>query len=220
MYKILIGLIFLSSLTSYSQNIEIIGGLNKNSFFDFQQNEGYYSSSYDSDYGYAIRIGIENIQVDWLTLRFTLSYDKYGGELEASDGGMGGTYTTNAKIDKSVISFGVFPVNFKIIDRIDLNFGFEFTGLLNENFSGISSGWTIAEPNWSYELNEKYDSYSSKTYFGLRGRIAYDFYISDKLAISPQYSYYFGLSNEFDQFPEATKSMRHYFCIGLQRKIK
>jgi hypothetical protein len=221
MKRVLIGLIFLNSLNLFSQNLEIIGGLNKNSFFDFQLNEEYYSSSYNSEYGYAIRIGIENIKVDWLTLRFTLSYDKYGGELEATGGsGLGGGYTTNATIDKSVISLGIFPLNFRIIDRIDLNFGFEFAGLINENFSGTSSGWSMVNPSWSYDLNDKYDRFSAKTYFGFRGRIAYDFNISDKWTISPQYSYYFGLTNEFDEFPEATKSMRHYFCIGLQRKIK
>ena len=220
MRNLTLTLILFTSLSAFSQNIEINGGLNKNNFFDFQQNEGHFSSSYNSDYGYAIRIGIENIKVDWLTLRFTLGFDKYGGELTASDGGLGGGYTTDAKVDKSVISLGMFPLNLKIIDRIDLNFGFEFSGLISENFSGISSGWLMGEPDWSYDLNDKYERFSSKTYFGLRGRIAYDFNISDKLAISPQYSYYFGLSNEFDEFPEATKSMRHYFSIGIQRKIK
>jgi len=54
MKKLFIGLIFLSSLTAFSQDIELIGGTNKNDFFDFQQNEGHFSSSYNSDYGYAI----------------------------------------------------------------------------------------------------------------------------------------------------------------------
>jgi hypothetical protein len=215
MKKIFIGLILLNSLTAFSQNIEIIGGLNQNNFFNFKQNEGHFSSSYKSDYGYAIRVGLEDIKVDWLTLRFTLSYDKYGGELKASISKLSGEYTTNARIDKSVISLGVFPVNFKIMDRIDLNFGFELSRLINENYSGTSSGWRMGTPYWSYDLIDKYDRYNSKTYFGVRGRIAYDFNISDKLAISPQYSYYFGLSKEFDEFPETTKSMRHYFCIGL-----
>lgn len=80
-----------------------------------------------------------------MTLRFTLSYDKYGGELKASDVGLSGVYTTNAKIDKFVISLGVFPVNFKIIDRIDLNFGFELSRLISENFIGSSSGWQLGE---------------------------------------------------------------------------
>jgi len=220
MKKAIIVLIFFNSLTTLSQNVEMYGGVNKNRFFDYQNNNGHYRSSYNADYGYAIGIGIENIKLDWLNLRFTLTYDKYSGELTASDGGNGGEYTTNAMIDKSVISLGVFPINFRLWGRIDLNFGFEFAGLLSENFEGTTSGWILGEPDWSYDLEDKYDNYSSNTYFGLRGRIAYDFKLSDKLAISPQYSYYFGLSNEFDEFPEYTKSMRHYFCVGLQRKIK
>jgi hypothetical protein len=217
---IFIGLILLKSLTAFSQNIELISGLNKSNFFDFNQNEGHFNSSYNSDYGYAMRIGIENIKVDWLTLRFTLGFDKYGGKLTASDGGLGGGYTTDAEIDKSVISLGVFPLNVKIINRIDVNFGFEFSGLISENFSGTSSSWREDEPGRSTDLNDIYDRFSSKTYYGLRGRIAYDFNISEKLAISPQYSCYFGLSNEFDRFPEATRSLRQYFCIGIKKKLK
>ncbi len=221
MKRVLVVFVLLSSLTVFSQNIEVIGGLNKNVFFDFQKNEGHFISNYVSDYDYVIRIGVEEIKVDWLTLRFTLSYDKYRGELKASDGGLGGGYATNVKIDKSIISLGVFPVNFEILDRIDLNFGFELARLINDNFTGTSSGWIMNKPNWSYDLNEKYNRYSSKIYFGLRGRIAYDFNISDKLVISPQYSYYWGgVSNEFDEFPETTKAMRYYFCIGIQRKLK
>lgn len=219
MKRILIGFILLSSLTVLSQKIEIIGGLNKNAFFDFRENKGHFSSNFISGYGYAVRIGIEEIKVDGVNLRFTLSYDKYGGELDVSDGGLGGGFATNAKVDKSIISLGVFPMNFKIIDRIDLNFGFELAGMISENVTGKSSGWIMNESEWSYDLNEKDNRYNSETYFGLRGRIAYDFIISDRLAISPQYSYYFGLTNEFDEFPKKTKSMRHYFCIGIQRKL-
>ena len=219
MKQILAVLIILNSLTLFSQNVEILGGLNKNSFFDFMQNDVHFNSSYNSYFSYSIRIGIDDVKVDWLPLRFTLSYDKYGGKVNASVGGLGGGNTIIAEIDKSIISLGVFPINFKIIDRIDLNFGFEISGLINENFNGTESGWQMGEADWSYNLIDKYNRYSAKTNFGLRGRIAYDFNISDELAISPQYSYYFGLSNEFEEFPQETKSMRHYFCIGFQIKI-
>ncbi|MEA3448769.1 MAG: hypothetical protein U9Q98_10055 [Bacteroidota bacterium] len=33
-------------------------------------------------------------------------------------------------------------------------------------------------------------------------------------------SVYYGISSEFAEFPEATKSIRHYFCIGLQRTLE
>ena len=218
MKNLFIGLILLSSQNLFSQNLEIIGGLNSNSFFNFVQSDGRFNSSYNSEQGYTIRVGLGDIKLESLNFRFTLSYEKYGGEIDVSFYGLGGGTRTQAAIDKSVISLGVFPINFKIIDRIDLNFGFEISGLINENYSGTSSGHLMGD-SWSYDLNEKYDRYSAKMYFGLRGRIAYDFNVSEKLAISPQYSYYLGLSREFDKFPDETKSMRHFFGIGLQRKI-
>ncbi|NCA86904.1 MAG: hypothetical protein EOM83_15285 [Clostridia bacterium] len=221
MKKLFIGLILLnSSLVLFSQNIEVFGGLNQNTFFDFQKNEGHFHSSYNGDEGYAIGIGVDNIKVDKMTLRFTLTYDKYGGKIEASDGGLGGGYTTRAEIDKSILSLGFFPLNFRFFDRIDLNFGFEVSALVVDDFKGRSSGWMMGTPGWSYDLNEKYNRFSAKKYFGLRGRIAYDFYLTDKIAVSPQYSYYFGLSHEFDEFPEETKSKRHYLFIGIKRVIK
>ena len=218
MKHILISIIFLSSLPSFSQSIAIIGGLNHNSFFDFRKDEMLYSSSYSSDLGYTIRIGLEDIKVKRLKLRFTLSYDKFGGKIEISDWALGGGDETNAEINKSVISLGIFPVNFKIIDRFDINLGLEIAGLISEHIIGTQSYWEMGQLVWVKDLNDKDERFCAKAYFGLCGRIAYDIGISDNLTISPQYSYYFGVSNEF--VIKTTKSMRHYFCIGLQRKIK
>ncbi len=218
MKNLIIGLILLNSLTVFSQNIELFGGLNRNSFFDYRQ-VGHFVSSYNSELGYSFGVGVDNIKLNQWALRFTLNYDKYGGKVTASDGGLGSTFRTIAEIDKSIVSLGVFPVNFKLFDRIDLNFGFEISGLINEKVKGSYSTWSKGQPYRELDLNDKYERFSSMLYFGLRGRIAYDFNLSDNLAISPQYSYYFGLSNEFVGFPEKTKSMRHYLGIGLQRKI-
>jgi len=211
--------ICLTNLTLFSQDIELVGGINKNNFFDFNTDEGHYKSSYTSGLGYSVGIGIEDIKLDSLKLRFTLSLDKYSGQLNVSDGGLGGGNTTKAEIDKSVISLGFFPLNLKIMNRIDLNFGFEFSRLIHEFIKGTASGWSISNPSWSYDLSEKYTRYSSLTNFGLKGRIAYDISLSDILVISPQYSFYYGLLNEFDEFPKETKSMRQYICIGVQMKL-
>ena len=218
--RLFIILICLGNMSLFSQNMEVIGGINKNNFYNFNQ-QGHFVSSYTPGLGYTLKVGIEDVKVDWLKLRFTLGYDRCSGKLEASDGGLGGGYTTIAEVDKSLISVGVFPVNFKIINRIDLNFGFDISGLISETIEGTRSEWRIDEPYGSnYDLSDIYDRYSSLLYFGLKGRLAYDLRISDKLVISPQYSYYFGLSNEFDEFPEQTKSMKHYFCIGIQKRLR
>lgn len=177
-------------------------------------------SSYKSKYGYAAHVGIENVKVDRITFRFTLGFEKYGGELEASEFGMSYSSKTKANVDKSVISLGIFPLNFKLFKKIDLNFGFEMAALINENYSGTISGWTMPNQYWSSDLEGEYSRFNSKFYFGLRGRVAYDIKISEQFIISPQYSFYCGFMNEFDEYPQKTKSFRNYLGIGIQRKLK
>jgi hypothetical protein len=55
--------------------------------------------------------------------------------------------------------------------------------------------------------------------FGLRLRLAYTIPLSETIFISPQYSFYYGLTNEFKEFPEITKSYRHYLLIGIGKKM-
>ena len=223
MRQIIIAFILLVNNYCFSQDIELIGGVNKNNFYDFRRNEGHYNSSYISDFGYTFRIGVENVKlkkIDNLNLRFTLSYDKYGGGIKVSDGGNGGGYSTTANINKSIISLGIFPLNFKVKNKIDLNFGIEFSRLMIDGFEGEYNYWLM---NWgsSYDnLNEKYNRFNARNYFGIRGRIAYDFNITENLILSPQYSYYLGLGSEFEEFPRTTSSIRQYLSLGIQMKIK
>ena len=204
----------------FSQNLEIIGGINKNIFFDFQEDDGHSRSTYNSQLGYEIHAAIEDVKIGEGKWKFTLGFENYGGEINAIDGSLGGSYATNAKIDKSIITVGVYPFNFKIIDRIILNFGFEIGGLVHENVTGTTSRRGLHQPAYTYDLNGRTPNYNAPIYLGLRGRIAYDFNISDKMAISPQYSYYFGVSPEFKEFPSYTKSMRHFLGIGIKRSLE
>jgi len=220
MKLIILILIAISCLPLFGQNIELFGGLNTNQFHDYRQNEGHFQSSYNPGSGYSFALAIDSIKADWMTLRFTLKFDKYSGSLTASDGGLGGGYTTTAKIDKSLISLGVFPLNFRIIKRIDLNIGFEISKLISESYKGTSNDWLMGRPNWSYDLQEKYNKYSSSINLGLSTRLAYNLQINESIIISPQYIFYFGLSNEFIEFPEATKSIRHFIGIGIKKRIK
>lgn len=148
-------LLLLINLALFSQNLELVGGINTNRFFDFREGEGHFNSTYNSQLGYSFRFAIQDVKIETLKWRFTLGYEKYGGEINVKDGGRGGGYTTQAKIGKSVISIGIFPLNFKIIDRIDINVGFEIAGLISENVNGTRSGWTIYNPSYSHDLNDE-----------------------------------------------------------------
>lgn len=212
-------LIAIISCNLFSQKIELFGGANKNVFHDYN-NDRHFSSTYNSDYGFSAGFGLDSIKIDWLTLRFTLEYDKYKGKLNATHVSLGGGNTTIANIDKSVISLGIFPINFLIFKRIDLNFGLLISRLITESNNGTITGWKIGSPDYNYILQDRYKRYSTLTYFGFQGRIAYDFKISQSIIISPQYIYYFGFSNEFVESPEDTKSMRHYFRLGIEKNFK
>lgn len=218
--KLIISLIIcLNSIFVFGQNIELFGGPNKNIFHDNLENDGHYSSSYNSAFGYSAGIGINDIKIDWLSLRFTLCYDRYGGKIDVSDGGLGGGTTIKADIDKSLVSLGLFPINFTVLKKIDLNLGFEVSRLIGETFSGELSGWQTGKLGWSYDLNDKYDRISELTNYGIRARIAYNFTISESIVIVPQYSFYYGLGYEFNESLATTKSMRHYLSIGIEKKI-
>ncbi len=220
MKKIQIAFLLLSSLTVSSQSIEINGGLNINRFYDFASRESRVLSNYQSENGYSIRLGYENRFSDRVKLRFTLGYIEYGGQLYTESGGLGSKSIVNAEVRRSVISLGVFPLNFKLKNRINLNFGVELSSLINDKINVIySTTPTMTEPAQEHDLNDMYDDLSQKFYLGLRGRIAYDFVLSDQWSILPQYSYYLGMTNEFIEFQAPTKSMRHNFCIGVQRKF-
>lgn len=218
-------LAFLNTLVLSGQQFELFGGPVKNTFYDFMNKDGHFMSSYNSGLGYSAGIGMDSVKVDWLTIRFTLNIDKYGGNLDASYGGLAGGSGTKATISKSLVSLGIYPINFRILKRIDLNIGMEMSGLIDESFTGIVSGWSLQIPGWypesySYKLEDENKRYSAKNYFGLQGRIAYNINLSPAIILAPQYSYYFGMSNEFDEFPQETKSMRHYFCLGIKTKFK
>lgn len=218
MKKFWLGVLILTSLTTFSQNIEIIGGVSRNNFFNYKT-EGHFMSEYESAYGYLLQVSVDDINMDWHKWRLALTLEKYGGNLKVSDGGLGGGYSTTADVDKTILYLGWNPVNVKILKRIDFNLGIEFGRLIHETFSGRAYGWSMGTPDWSNDLSEEYDHFSANNYIGAKARIAYDIQITDKFVLSPQYSYYFGLTKEFQVFPEETKSMRHSFSVGLQRKL-
>ncbi|MCX7985821.1 MAG: hypothetical protein N2662_02645 [Bacteroidales bacterium] len=217
--KLLYTIMFLAYINVlFAQKIEVFGGACYNIFHDYNKNEGHYMSSYKSEFGYSSGFGIDSITIDKIPFRFTLQLDKYGGKIDVSDGGLGGGYKTVATVDKLIISLGIFPVNLMIFKKIEINIGLIISRLIDETFIGTSSGWMLNQPSWSYNLHDIYDRFSSSTYTGLQGRIACDFKAFKSVWITPQYFYYYGISDEFTKLD--TKSKRHYIGIGIKKRIK
>lgn len=215
MKRLSLFLCVLFSCTLYAQNTEITAGYIQNNFFDFEKDEVYNSSNYSSKGGFGLELGIDEVMIDSIKVRFTLSYSKYSGKIRNYSGGKGSGTTIRANVHKSIVSLGFFPLNFKILDRIDLNFGVEGSMLLHERFSGSNSSWNIIGGGGTQDLGEA-ERFNARFYAGACGRLAYEIHWSEHIIISPQYSFHLGLTQEFEDYSTETKSMRHFFGLGVQ----
>lgn len=217
--KLLASIALLICMPIFGQNIEVFGGLNTTFYHDFEDDHGHYRSSYNSGSGYSFGVAIDSIRFDKTRrIRLTLMYNKYSGGLTASDGGLGGGYTTQADFEKQIISLGVYPLNFRDIKGFDINIGFEVSRLIQESINGIRKGWLAGE-NYSNTIQEQYKQYSSTTTIALCARLAYSFKLNESILILPQYGFYYGLKGEFQEFPKGTKSIRNFIGIGVKMTL-
>ncbi|PLX16056.1 MAG: hypothetical protein C0599_15705 [Salinivirgaceae bacterium] len=216
--KISVVLLFLFfSLSLSAQNVEVVGGALFNSFSSAEDDTPYTDFYAKSNTDYSFNIGIDDIKFDWLPLRFTLGYEKYGGAIEASESGHMYKKSVDFNVKKTVLALGIYFINFKFFDHLDLNVGLQFNRLLNQNVEGTGEDITYFD---NPELIEyEVDFKGEKSTYGLRGRLAYDFYLNDRFAISPQYDFFYGLSYESEDFPSSVHSYKQYLSVGLQMKV-
>lgn len=214
-------LIAVVALKTYSQKIELYTGALENHFYECIEETPHYYSSYSNNWGYSLGFAIDSLKFEWHTLRISVQYDNYSGGIFARTGGKGSSYTVDCQIDKHVISLSIYPVNIrKLVKKMQLSIGVTGSILIKGSFSGEYNGWSITDGTFSGSLNEKYNSYSTSFTFGIQSLINYRFRVSNSFELVPQYSFYLGLSKELTNFPESTKSMRHYFLLGLRKRIK
>lgn len=220
---VLVIFLILNNLTlcTYGQKLEVYTGALYNSFYGNSTNTAGYSADYKGKWGYSIGLAMDSIKVEWHTLRIGIQYDFYGGGMEASTGFHGGGDHINGQIQKGILSLSIYPINIrKLVPHMQFSVGLTGSFLLYETFSGDYSSWSFGQGSTSGTLEDKYDSYSSIATLGLQLLINYRIPITKELALVPQYSFYFGLTPELQELPEAMKSIRNYFLIGLQKNIK
>ncbi|MDT8412176.1 MAG: hypothetical protein RQ875_06940 [Vicingaceae bacterium] len=198
------------------QTVEIFGGGSYNHLFERGDFSGHYQSEYKDGRGFVFGFATEEIKTDWVKWRFTLSFEKYNGEFSVTDGGQGGSYTTSATFEKSIIALGLYPFNINVTKNLHLNLGLVFSRMIDEKLEGTNYGWGINTNYWLHTLDEN-TRYSNRGMVGFQIRLAYQIKLSEKLILLPQYHFYYGMSKEF-KVSEA-RAMRHYFSIGLSKTI-
>jgi hypothetical protein len=188
--------------------------------WDNKDENPHWKSAYETGQGYSIMIAVEDVRLDWARMRISMALEHFNGDVYAYSGGLGSGSGTSAEFNKSMLSVCIFPHGFSVRDKLDIQIGIQLSCLLNENFSGRKGWWSIL-PNsgGNSTLEDTYDHYNSAFYFGLVGRLAYNFRIAESIYIFPQYSFYFGTSPEFREFPYETRAMRHFIGAGIEKRF-
>lgn len=173
----------ISSMTLYSQPVEIFGGANKNVFYGKNDDSySYFSADYHSGNGFTAGFALDSIRILRLKMRLSVQFDKYNGKFIAENNSGKAVYEkTIGEIDKSTVALGVFPLNIRIKKKVDLNIGAEVAGLIGENVSGTNHYAHIMYGDELKDLNALYDRFSSRVCYGLKGRIAYQLALSKKV---------------------------------------
>ncbi|HKK62384.1 MAG TPA: hypothetical protein VJ951_07485 [Bacteroidales bacterium] len=209
-------LLVLASSGLYAQNIELSGGILRNSFYDREdQNTPHYASEYSPHDGVDILLGIDNVRFDWYSMRFTLGYLEYGGKFKIEEGGLGGSISKSGTVVKSALALGVYFLNLKFFNRVDFNLGTHYSFLLSQSDNVTSSGWQLIGPGevetWE---NEEVELESKQMVWGFSARLAYDIYLNDYIAISPQVRGYLGAKREFEDI--YVNSKQYSISLGIQ----
>lgn len=199
------------------QRIEVLGGLNRNTIFT-RYDDPHTTYKFYQGRGVNFGIALDSIIKGKMQYRITFHYENYCGGVDRSEIFLGGATDLNSRFTKSIVSFGFFPLNFRFHKIIETNLGIEFSRLQAETVTGAYSQWTWSKPKDTQNLDQV-GRFNSKSYLGIRARIALDLRVWKSLNIVPQYLFYFG-SEEFEMYQLKGKSVRHSICLGIKRRLR
>jgi len=210
------------NFSAYSQSVELFSGMTLNKYYDTNATRINDTKTYSFGSGVFIGLGIDQIEVSDLKFGVTINYERFSGDLMAFTGGNGGGRSVNAEITKSNLSIGFYPFDKKVFELINIRVGILYSKLLKDDFSGyIKTTVQFNSLLSTYEdLNESYQNYGTSSNLGFSVGLYRDIPLANNVFLSPQYLFYLGLSNEVRDFPRAAKSMRHYFGLGIKKKLE
>lgn len=206
------------NLNSEGQTLGMSAGLNRNIYYVFHSNyEGWPKNSAGSGYTFFIDLNEVNF-LDTLPLRFTVRYGQYTGTINTHFNSLAGSSTTYAEIEKYNLGAAIYPMNFKIGNKVNLSFGCDFNYTLNGSMNGYHNSYVM---NYWYRTTElDPDKYFSKFNVGVIFLADYSFKLNEKFNLYFQYTFYLGLTDEFRNIEQDVKSMQHQIGIGISKNLK
>ena len=220
MIKIIsIVIIMLAFNSIFAQRIGYFGGLNRNHFYDFKNDDklAYYEANYTTGTGFEFGVSIENVKIDSIPMRFTVSISNYKGTVSVEDGYLLGGSTSNFTSNKYVVNAGIYPVNVELEKNIRFNLGGQFSYLLAQSIVGEHVKYRANEGQERIKMDSDFFDTRRNLYFGISARLSYDIELQNDWILAPQYNFYLGLTTEFKNIESKTNSMRHLIGIGFTK---
>lgn len=211
-------ILWVSITTLRAQRQEITFGVNRNHFYDFHKTARSFESKDQN--GLSLSWSFDNMDTKKFPLRASIKLDRYQGDVNIFNGGLGGGVTLDAAVAKHMIAIGLYPLNFKIKRSLNFNFGVEFNALILEKAKGSFSYYQGGSPPISSNipLDDGNTRASNNFGIGVTSRVAYYISMKNGWSLVPQYQIFAGVSDEFRINQSETRSLRHYLAIGLAKK--
>ncbi|MCF8238614.1 MAG: hypothetical protein K9I85_10690 [Saprospiraceae bacterium] len=222
-YLTLCAFISLSCTSISGQHIDLTAGIIYPQIHDATSGSRHYHATFDSKVGYHVGFGADFLKHRWFKPRLSIAYDRYGVDLRAQDGGLGGSAGSDVNVTKSQFSMEFYPICLHMDSIFEFDIGAAAAILVQDGFKGTQF-WSVLDVNgnsvtMTKDIRKDYDRYNAPTSFGLRCRFAYHYYLNPTLKLTIHYMFHYGLTPEFIEFPDNVKTVRHYLGIGIGKVL-
>lgn len=203
-----------------AQTLAMYPGLSYGGFYDIQKSEGDYTQEYDPQFGFNLGVEIKDIALDSVyKIALAVNYQRYGGGFYTQGTSYSYTYDQGT-ITKHVLGLEFYPINIHLFNNLRWSLGLSLNTLLTYKMYGKriwSSNYPYG-PSGNVDLND-IDGFVKRFYWGVNSTIGYEFEVGN-IRFEPRYSYYLGLTEEFDHLQAATKSMRYSIQLSFGYSLK
>ena len=210
----------------FGQDIEILGGLNINNYYDFQTKNSKYHTEYKDGNGIHIGVGFRGVRIknqenEIIGINLYLIYDNYSGAVKTFKEIGNGGRLTEFSTQKHILSFGIYAPEIKLLQKkLRFSFGPEIRFLLGDKINGSLKSISETSQLLLELYNEDIKGFSNPVTLGLSFKFGYLININNQFMLQPQYNISIGVTNEFKEYRPPVQSMIHRFSIGIIRKFE
>lgn len=203
-----------------AQDVSVLIGLGQNQYFDCIEASPHYNSLYEKGRLISTRIGLSDIKFKDIRFSVLFGIQSFESSLEVSSGGLGGNNTVDVDMEKTLFTFGFYPVKRTLIEGVSLELGLLYSRLINEFYVGRRYGWVVDGGVWDDDETEHDYTYSLDGFWSAGAQVSYEIPLRKRLDFLIQLSGAYSLSNEFKSWFDDTKAFRCVLAVGLKVPLK